>query len=274
MVWVFTVLLDSHGGLTLDFSVVIMKLLNQEENMNRKKSRSSGQSSGQSVVELAIVLPLLLFLLIAFVEVGAVIYNYLSLLDVVREAARFAADRDPEVLNGDMSNYPISACEDDALHYYLDTACVIIGTNFNQDITLDPATDDVAISIFTIATNVVTDRKPNDADGVWSLYGDNWTKNCDGSFRSGTPFFPQTVGNGWVSVLPPTTGPGTPTPGAGTTVPGGPESKGIVLVEIYYCHEQLLNLPLISDLLPNPVPLHAFAVMPAPEAAPTPTPLP
>ena len=242
--------------------------------MNRLKSRFSGKSSGQSFVELAIVLPVLLFLLIAFVEVGAVIYNYLSLLDVVREAARFASDRDPEVLAGDMSNYPISACEDNALHYYLDTACVVIGTNFNQDITLDPATDDLTISIFTIAGNVVADRKPNDGDGVWSLYGENWTKNCDGTLDSTTPFFPQQVTDSWVSIAPPTSGPGTPTVGAGTTIPGGPTDKGIVLVEIYYCHEQLLNLPVISDLLPNPIPLHAFAVMPAPMAAPTPTPLP
>jgi len=249
--------------------------------MNRLKSRFSGKSSGQSFVELAIVLPVLLFLLIAFVEVGAVIYNYLSLLDVVREAARFAADRDPEVLTGDMSNYPISACEDNALHYYLDTACVVIGTNFNQDITLDPATDDIAISIFTIDNNKVVDRKPNDGDGVWSLYGDNWTKNCDGTLDSTTPFFPQMPGistavpdANWVSIPAPTPGPGTPTVGAGTTVPGGPTDKGIVLVEIYYCHEQLLNLPLISDLLPNPIRLHAFTVMPAPMAAPTPTPLP
>jgi len=239
-----------------------------------KRIRSRKENSGQSFVELAIVLPILLFLLIAFVEIGAIIYNYLSLLDVVREAARFAADRDPEVLNGDMSNYPTSACEDDALHYYLDTACVVIGTNFNQDITLNPATDDIAISIFTIDNNVVVDRKPNDADGVWSLYADNWTKNCDGTFHSNTPFFPQTASDPWVAYSTPTSGPGTPTPGAGTVVPGGPTDKGIVLVEIYYCHHQLLNLPLISDLIPNPVPLHAYAVMPAPQAAPTPTPLP
>jgi len=239
--------------------------------MNRKISSSSGKSSGQSFVELAIVLPILLFLLISFVEVGAVIYNYLSLMDLVRESARFASERDPEVLAGDMSAYPLSACGDNALHYYLDTACVVIDTNSNQAITLDPTRDDLTISIFTIAGNVVHDRKPNDGDGVWSLYADNWTKNCDGSLNSLTPFFPQVVGNDWVAIP---AGPGTPAYGPGTTVPGGPEDKGIVLVEIYYCHEQLLNLPLISDLLPNPVPLHAFAVMPVPMAAPTPTPLP
>jgi hypothetical protein len=247
--------------------------------MDGKRQQTHKKSTGQSFVELAIVLPLLLFLLVGFVEVGAIIYNYLSLLDVVREAARFAADRDPDVLNGDMSNYPISACEDDALHYYLDTACVVIGTNFNQDITLDPAVDDIAISVFTIDNNKVVDRKPNDADGVWSLYSDNWTKNCDGTVNSTTPFFPETYGAGgpgspgtpWATYTLPTTGPGTPTPGA---IPGGLSDKGIVLVEIYYCHHQLLNLPLISDIIPNPIRLHAYAVMPAPQAAPTPTPLP
>ena len=238
-----------------------------------KRWRSRKENSGQSFVELAIVLPVLLFLLIAFVEVGAIIYNYLSLLDVVREAARFAADRDPEILTGDLSSYPTSACEDDALHYYLDTACVVIGTNFNQDITLNPATDDIAISIFTIDNNIVVDRKPNDGDGVWSLYSDNWTKNCDGSLNSLTPFFPQGVSDSWASFTPPTVGAGTPTPDI-AAVAGGLSDKGIVLVEIYYCHYQLLNLPLISDIIPNPIPLHAFAVMPAPKAAPTPTPLP
>lgn len=220
------------------------------------------------------MVPVLLFLLMGFVEVGGIVYNYLSLLDVSREAARFAADRDPEVLNGDMSNYPISACEDDALHYYLDTACVIIGSGFNPDIDLNPATDDVAISVFTIDNNMVARRRPEDGDGVWSLYSDNWTKNCDGTLRSTTPFFDQVVGDPWVSVAAPTAGPGTPTPTPGGGGGGGPTDKGVVVVEIYYCHHQLVNLPILSDLIPNPIPLHAFSVMPAPEAAPTPTPLP
>jgi len=204
------------------------------------------------------------------------IYNYLSLLDVVREAARFAADRDPEVLNWDTVNFPVypqGACDDNALHYYLDTACVVIGADFNKDITLNPATDDIAISVFTIDNNIVVDRKPGlpDTDGVWSLYADNWTKNCDGTLRSTTPFFPYTYGGS-----PGTPGSWAPTPtfGPGTIIPAGPPDKGMVLVEIYYCHHQLLNLPIISDLIPNPIPLHAFTVMPAPQAAPTPTPLP
>jgi hypothetical protein len=266
-----------------------MKSLNPGKEKMHKKSCFRGKNKGQSLVELSLVLPLLLFLLIAFVEVGAMIYNYLSLLDVVREAARWAADQDPEIMNGDMSNLPTSPCDDGATHFFYDTACVVISSDFNKDIALNPATDDVAISVFTIDNNKVVDRKPPppapDVDGVWSLYSENWTKNCDGTLRSTTPFFPQTEGpppDDWVSFTTPTsdgTATTIPTVPLGTDTPsgiiyGGPTDKGMVLVEIYYCHHQLLNLPIISDLIPDPIPLHVYTVMPAPRAAPTPTPLP
>ena len=235
------------------------------------RTGSSGRNKGQSFVELAIVLPLLLFLLIGFVEVGAIVYSYLSMLDVAREAARFASEHDPTVLEGPgVGGY----CEDDYLHFYQDSACVIVGSGFNPDLILNPATDDVTISVFTIDDNLVTDRLPDDGDGVWSLYGENWTRNCDGSLNTTTPFFTDAEVEAIFTIPTPTAGPGTPTPGAGTSVPSAPTDKGRVVVEVYYCHEQLLNLPLLSNLLPNPVPLHAYSFMPAPAAAPTATPLP
>jgi len=233
--------------------------------MKKLKSRYSGRNRGQSFVELAIVLPVLLFLLIGFVEVGAVIYSYLSMLDAVREAARFASEHDPTVFEGPGVG---GFCMDDLLHFYQDTACVIVGAGFNPDLILDPTRDDVTISVFTIDNNIITDRLPNDGDGVWSLYGDNWTRNCDGTLNSLTPFMTNAEIQNIFSLPPPTVGAGTPTPGT------APTDKGRVLVEVYYCHEQLLNLPLISQLLPNPVPLHAYTFMPAPAAAPTSTPLP
>ena len=236
-----------------------------------KKNSSSNDNYGQSFVELAIVLPLLLFLLIAFVEVGAIVYTYLSMLDVAREAARFASEHDPAVLEGPGAG---GYCEDDELHFYQDSACVIVGAGFNPDLELDPAMDDVTISVFTIDDNIVTDRLPNDGDGVWSLYAENWTKNCDGTLNSTTPFFQDAEVSAIVNLPTPTIGAGTPTPSAGTAYPSGNPDKGTVLVEVYHCHEQLLNLPLLSSLLPNPVPLHAYAFMPAPAVAPTPTPLP
>jgi hypothetical protein len=237
--------------------------------MDRKKPKSHRKSNGQSFVELAIVLPLLLFLLIGFVEVGAIIYSYLSMLDVAREAARFASEHDPDILEGPGAG---GFCEDNELHFFQDTACVIVGAGFNPDIVLDPTTDDVTISVFTINDNQVTDRLPNDGDGVWSLYGDNWTRNCDGSLKSITPFMQDNELEDLL--LTPTLGPGTPTPDSGTAYPAAPKDKGRVLVEVYYCHEQLLNLPLLSNLLPNPIPLHAYSFMPAPAVAPTATALP
>jgi len=232
----------------------------------RKKFRSRGKNKGQSFVELAIVLPLLLFLLIGFVEVAAVIYSYLSMLDVAREAARFASEHDPAMLDAPATGLPISACLDGigVLHYYYDTACVIISDpdptiyqGFNPNFTLNPATDDVTISVFTIVDNDVSRRWPNGPDAVWSLWGNNWTRNCDGTLRSLTPFFTDLEIEDTYDL-----------------VTDAPTEKGSVLVEIYYCHEQLLNLPLLSDLLPNPVPLHAYSFMPAPAVAPTPTPVP
>jgi hypothetical protein len=267
----FTILLSERYDLTLPFSVDIMKLLNWGCDMNSKESGSSTKSRGQSFVELAIVLPLLLFLLIAFVEVGGIIYAYLSMLDVAREAARFASEHDPTVLEGPGAG---GYCKDEELHFYQDSACVIVGAGFNPDLVLNPATDDVTISVFTIDDNLVTERLPDDGDGVWSLYGENWTKNCDGTLNSTTPFMTNAEIQNIFNIPTPTFGPGTATPGAGTSIPSAPTDKGRVLVEVYHCHEQILNLPLITDLIPNPVPLHAYSFMPAPAAAPTPTPLP
>ena len=246
------------------------------------KSVSSKKNKGQSFVELAIVLPLLLFLLIGFVEVGAIVYSYLSMLDVAREAARFASEHDPAVLEGPGAG---GYCEDDFLHFYQDSACVVVGAGFNPDLVLNPAIDDVTISVFTIDDNLVTDRLPDfgpHINGVWSLYSNNWTRNCDGSLNTTTPFFTDAEVEAIFTIPPPTfpptetSGPGTPTPTAGglPAIPSAPLDKGRVVVEVYYCHEQLLNLPILANLLPNPVPLHAYSFMPAPAVAPTPTPIP
>jgi hypothetical protein len=44
----------------------------------------------------------------------------------------------------------------------------------------------------------------------------------------------------------------------------GPLDTSLVAVEVCWGHPQLLGLPLIGDLLPNPVPLQLQAVMPRP----------
>jgi hypothetical protein len=51
-------------------------------------------------------------------------------------------------------------------------------------------------------------------------------------------------------------------------------STGMIMVEIYYQHYQMLGLPILSNFVPNPIPMHTYSIMPYPSADPTPTPLP
>lgn len=68
---------------------------------------------GQSLVELTITLPVLLVMLMGLAEIGWFANSYLTLLDVVREAGRFAATGDPLLWpDGDERNYSAMDCEE------------------------------------------------------------------------------------------------------------------------------------------------------------------
>ncbi len=54
--------------------------------------------------------------------------------------------------------------------------------------------------------------------------------------------------------------------------PGEPVVPGVLLVEVWYWQEQVLNLPVIADVLPNPIPIYIYSVMPLAAAEPTATP--
>jgi len=47
-----------------------------------------------------------------------------------------------------------------------------------------------------------------------------------------------------------------------------------VLVEIYYDYNQVLSLPWITAFVPDPIPVHTYAIMPLVAAEPNPTPSP
>lgn len=73
---------------------------------------------GQSLVELTITLPVLLVMLMGLTEIGWFANNYLTLLDVAREAGRFAATGDPLAWNEiDTTNYSAMDCEQDIAFY-------------------------------------------------------------------------------------------------------------------------------------------------------------
>ncbi len=216
---------------------------------------------GQSFVELSLVVPVLLLLLAGMVELAFFIFTYLTALDLTREAARFASGRDYRSYSGDSAT--IDKCTDTTLDYYNDTACFFIDPNFNPFIKMDESEyADVAISVFTIRDyDHVSDRwpdvgSPGISDNMWTLYGNNWQKDCKGNVVLSEPYFSISRMESLLS-----------------TDPNAPRWKGVVVVELYYCYQQVLNLPVLSQVIPSKLRMHAYTLMPAPEAAPTPTPI-
>jgi hypothetical protein len=238
----------------------------------------------QSFVEFALVLPVLLIILLGVVELTLFIGSYINLVDLTREAARFASNRDPFA--------PASAGDRDcstpnSFNFYYDTACIFsplqgsasctsaaFCNGFNSTLPIKSAEDDILISVFTetgvnhSGTEVptITDQWPKDGMGngvpwVWSnqdpdiVHNDNWRRDCNRLSSPGpadpvfTPAAMQTYLNG-------------------TAMP----DKGFVVVEVIYCYHQVLDVPLISQFLPNPMKIHTYTVMPLPAAQPTPTP--
>ncbi len=250
---------------------------------------------GQSFLELALILPVLLIMLAGMVEVAIFIGRYLDGLDLTREAARFASVRDP--FDPSNSDDIFDCNREDIFNFYYDTACVFSppknnvactnGTDpndpltdpfcngFNPYILLNPATDDVVISVFTISGTLqsgpcagdrICDVYPKPA-GYWALsdhdtdtaHNGNWQKDCQGNIVATQPYFTKAKVESLVD---------------STTDTSSTQNRGLVTVEFYYCYHQVLNLPIVSDFLPNPMRIHAYTVMPMPAAAPTPTPLP
>ncbi|MFZ5818283.1 MAG: TadE/TadG family type IV pilus assembly protein [Chloroflexota bacterium] len=54
----------------------------------------------------------------------------------------------------------------------------------------------------------------------------------------------------------------------------GAQPAGVLLVEIFYHYHQRLQLPLFTELIPDPIPVYAYAMMPLAAAKPEDTPVP
>lgn len=237
----------------------------------KKQPLPSGRRAarGQSFLELAIVLPVLLILLLGMVEVVVFIGRYLDVLDLTREAARFSSARDPFVVS-----VGTPTCSDeDYYNFYYNTACIFsppanstacTDSNFcnglNPYVYVDPAVDDVIITVFTVQRDSdLSAVHPNPAP--WALSDHdadptnnaNWTKDCDGNVVRSAPYYTETNVQALLS--------------------GADElpNRGYVAVEVFYCHAQVLGIPLLSDFIADPIQIHAYTIMPLPAAQPTPT---
>lgn len=134
---------------------------------------------GQSLVELTLTLPILLVMLMGLTEIGWYANNYLTLLDVVREAGRFGATLDPTGWpDGEELKYHRMDCEDlitnfdkrpfeeqltwpgpdlsawgyipgddeRPIGFYDGVACSVIGNM--EPLEFNDLTDDIAVSVF------------------------------------------------------------------------------------------------------------------------------
>jgi hypothetical protein len=236
----------------------------------------------QSFVEFALVLPILILILLGVVEVTVFIGSYINLLDLSREASRFASNRDPfsTSMQGDTD-----CGTTDSANFFYDTACIFsplenstsctddtFCNGFNSTVPLKAAEDDILVYVFTeskpgsapqITSNAVCDIST--AHGcdpwVWSnhdgdtAHQDNWLRDCNRRAVPGTytaNFTPAVM----QSYLRP------------TAIP----EKGFVVVEVIYCYHQVLNIPILSRFLPNPILIDTYSIMPLPAAQPTPVP--
>jgi hypothetical protein len=192
---------------------------------------------GQSLVEFTVLLPVLVMMLSGLIEFGFMLNYYLDLIDAAREAARFAADDDPIRLADGTYSDPNPGFYTRAQTVTLDS----INIGSGGQIQLDPGTDDVVISAFSILGGTVDDRFPaGSGENGLPLYGNDISRFNNARIQS---------------LLDPTA-----------------PNSGLVLIEIFYDYDMILGLPWITAFVQDPIRLYAYSIMPNPNVEPTPTP--
>ena len=195
--------------------------------------RQVGRASGQSMVEFLVVLPILLIMISGLIEFGFLLNYYLDLIDGARDGARFGANVDPLLIDDHVND-----CVNTTWLYRL-VPCVVMQSLAPQ-VVLDPTSDDIVISAFSVAGGLVTARFP-DADG-WSLSGNHVSEFTTAEIDA-------------------------------LLDPAAPNT-GVVMVEVFYDYSMVMALPWITAFVPNPVVLHAYTIMPNTYVEPTPPPSP
>ncbi|GAP09401.1 hypothetical protein BECAL_00545 [Bellilinea caldifistulae] len=178
----------------------------------------------QSFIELALVLPVLFIILLGVVEIAIFIGRYLDVLDLTREVARQAA-REERFLSPST--------------FFSETDSYLAEppNGLNSYITMNASTDDMVVSVFDLRGS--GERIMH----VWSGANENYKKDCQGNVVRAEPHFTLSE----VMAI------------------GSPDvNEGMVAVEIFYCHQLVLNIPLITSFIPNPVQIHAYTIFPFP----------
>ena len=227
-----------------------------------KNSVMSGRSKqrGQSFVELMLVVLILALMVSGVVEFGYLLNSYLKVLDGTREGARY-------------SNMDVAFIYDDDLlptpgyvsiqSFYVNTA--IQAMRVMSPIVLNGNRgDDIVISVFTVSGSSIV-RWPLGYANGWNLC-DN---RLDPVVQSETNIFQLVNWNtctakqshfseAQIQALMDASAP----------------ASGVLLVEAYYNYPQILKLPVFVQVIPDPIPVYTYSIMPLTSAEPTPTPNP
>lgn len=215
----------------------------------RRGVKTKKKSRGQSIVEFMVLLPVLLMMLSGLIEFGFLLNYYLDVIDAAREAARFAANDDP--IHDDSTG----VYQDPNCQFYLRTQTVAeqsLNIGSGGQITLNPASDDIIISAFSVLGNTVDSRFPVNTVGCPGL---NIVPGAVSRYAN------HTTGLDTSSDIE-------------AKLDASAPNTGMVSVEIYYDYHMVLGLPWISAFVPDPVTLWAYSIMPNVNVEPTPTPVP
>jgi hypothetical protein len=212
---------------------------------NPPRKRNVRKSRGQSLVEVAITFPILIILFSGVVEFGFIINNYLSLLDATREAARKWSGDDP-FCDEVSASCPLGPGSDDQGFYFETAKDVqrILDPKMDKTgyrgrrILLDPAHDDVIVSVYGADGNTITLCRDLGVYHYLPTAG-----NASGNYPS--MFKASDILN--------------------TRVAGAPD-EGLLLVEIHYTYHQVLKLPWLKPF--DPIILRAYTIMPIRAAEP------
>ncbi len=213
--------------------------------------RSRTRKHGQSFVELALVLLILALMLAGVVEFGYLLNSYLKVQDGAREGARF--------MNSSVAfdNTTGVSYEDFYTKTAIETMRVMSPVVLNDK---GYRGDDIIISVFSVAGSSIV-RWPDGYVNGWSL--------CD---HNSEPIFQVDLDldtDNWSSC--------TPRLSHFTTdqilaLSGVAPASGILLVEVYYNYPQILKLPVFEQVIPDPILVYTYSVMPLSSAEPTATP--
>lgn len=292
---------------------------------------------GQSLMELSITFPIFMILLLGLVEIGWLANNYLTIVDVSREAGRYGSIRDPLLWEpGTERNYERMDCDNDQgyfnklgdtqtppvtnrasvisdlpgytdgvdgdIAYYDGVACAVIinmaPLEFNDDV------DDIVVSVISYVvieqsgtrsisivgrypaqSNECSDDGRDPFAPPWLPAGERDPIRYDGStdgqrgymFRGNHEVQPGCLGSEFdINEIEDLLNRTLVNDSGGSITQEeleGLPNNSIVMVEIFWENEQLLNLPFFT-WIGNPLPLHVWSFFPVTASEPTATPAP